>query len=143
MQSINFNSGYKTYALNGDESCTIRINTTDMNLPARFEQSQKELAAVTDEMRQTGEPSPSQLAEFDRRVREQINFVFGSDVCSAAFGTANCMSALEDGRLLFESFLDALIPVIEQDMAVKLEAVRKRSQERMNKYIGQATGEPQ
>ena len=120
-----------------------RINTADMNLPARFEQSQEELAAVADEMQQTGEPTPSQLAEFDRRVREQINFVFGSDVCSAAFGTTNCMSALEDGRLLFESFLDALIPVIEQDMAIKLEAVRKRSQERMNKYIGQATGEPQ
>lgn len=40
MQSINFNTGYKEYAINGDDSKTIRVNISDLNIPARVDEVQ-------------------------------------------------------------------------------------------------------
>lgn len=38
MQSINFNSeNYKEYAINGDESKTIRINVSDVGIITRLQ----------------------------------------------------------------------------------------------------------
>ena len=135
MQNISFDSGFKTYILNGDESCKIRINVSDLNFLSRYEEQQKRLDELTEELKRSEGSEGERLAEFDRRFRECINGVFGSDVCTAAFGTANCLSPVESGKLLFQSFLDALMPVIEEDMSAQLAAAKSRADE----YIGRVT----
>ncbi len=37
MPSINFDTGYKTYTINGDENNVIRVNLADHNLGKRME----------------------------------------------------------------------------------------------------------
>jgi hypothetical protein len=47
-------------------------------------------------------------------IKEQINYVFGSDVSTPAFGTAYCFT-FANGKPIFQNFLDAVIPIIEKD----------------------------
>lgn len=111
MKSINYSTGYKTYALNGDEDNVIRINVSDFNILKRA----KEVQAFIDTLGDF-EPTPETLAELDAKLREKINYVFGTDVSSAAFGAVNCLSPVDDGRFLFQAFLEATIPVITEDI---------------------------
>ena len=137
MQSIKFDDGYKTYILNDDENKVIRVNVTDFNILDRYNKAQTDMQALIEEMQNDSEATPEKIASYDKRIRENINFIFGSDVCTAAFGTANCMSVVSNGSMLFESFLNALMPQVQEDMGINLEAAKKRT----DKYIAPVVGE--
>lgn len=111
MKSINFGTGYKTYALNGDENNVIKINVSDINILKRAKEVQSFIDSLGD-----FQPTPEKLAELDGVLREKLDYVFGSGVSKAAFGETNCLSPLDDGRFLFQSFLEALLPVISEDI---------------------------
>lgn len=111
MKSINYGTGYKTYALNGDENNVIKINVSDINILKRAKEVQSFIDSLGDI-----QPTPEKLTELDAVLREKIDYVFGSDVSEAAFGATNCFSLLDDGRFLFQAFLEALLPVIADDI---------------------------
>lgn len=134
MQVLNFENGVKRYAVNGDETCVITVNPADVGLPSRYAEKMPEVKALAAEMK-NAEPTPERIADYDRRLRGLLNGIFGSDVCTPAFGSANCFSPVGDGKLLFEAFLEAFIPVIEQEIGERLEASKKRTE----KYITAVT----
>lgn len=137
MQSIKFDDGYKRYILNDDENKIIRVNVTDFNILDRYTKAQADMQALIEEMQSDSEATPEKIASYDKRIRENINYIFGTDVCTAAFGTANCLSVVSNGSMLFESFLDALMPQVQADMDISLEAAKKRT----DKYITAVVGE--
>lgn len=137
MQNINFDDGYKRYILNGDESKVIRVNVTDFNILDRYTKAQADMQALIADMQAKKDATPEEIADYDKRIRDNINYIFGTDVCTAAFGTANCMSVVSNGSMLFESFLNALIPQVQEDMGINFEAVKKRT----DKYITPVVGE--
>ena len=49
MQSINFDTGYKTYAVNGDESNVIRINVADLSIKSRIKEMYARIADLESE----------------------------------------------------------------------------------------------
>ena len=134
MKSINFNDGYKTYALNNDESNVIRINVTDFNMATRYEETAPKISALADKMKAIKDPTPAQISEIDARIREYINYIFGTDVCTPAFGKAHCMSVVGGGRLLFEGFLEALIEAVQSDMNAELASAGVKAESRTEKY---------
>lgn len=130
MRSINFDDGFRTYAINGDESRVIRVNVTDLNALERFNTAVEEIDRLIADSK--GEDAtPEKLVELDRIIREQFDLIFGEGMCETVFGRVNILSAVTDGRMLIESFLDAFLPVIREDIA----AAAKASNERVNKYI--------
>ena len=131
MKSIDFDSGYKTYAINGDESCVIRINTTDFNLPKRIQDANESINAVIKEYE--GKNAAEDIAGFDAKVRNIINEVFGSDICTPAFGAANLFSITSNGNYIFENFLGALLPVIQADIEEATKAAQVRPE--VQKYL--------
>lgn len=137
MTNIKFDDGYKRYILNDDESKIIRVNVTDFNILDRYNKAQADMKALIEEMQNDSDATPEKIASYDKRIRENINYIFGSDVCTAAFGTANCMSVVSNGSMLFESFLNALMPQVQADMDISLEVAKKRT----NKYIAPVVGE--
>jgi hypothetical protein len=137
MQNINFDDGYKRYILNDDENKVIRVNVTDFNILDRYNKAQADMQALIADLQTNKDATPEEIASYDKRIRENINFIFGSDVCTAAFGTANCMSVVSNGSMLFESFLNALMPQVQEDMGINLEAAKKRT----DKYIAPVVGE--
>lgn len=138
MEKISFNSGYKTYCINDDENAVIRINTTDIHIIDRITQAKKKLNEIMSEYSAinendvTSDEAVKLMSEAEKKIREQINYVFGSDVCSAAFGITSCLSPV-GGQPLFMNFLDAVLPIIEKDVLAERNATSKNIQ----KYTSQ------
>lgn len=139
MQSINFKTNLKTLCLNDDENKVITINTADIGILDRAEQADKKLEELKKEVEkvQSSENTDGRqfaiLGELDKAMREQINYVFGADVSTPAFGTTYCFSPC-NGVPLFENFINALMPIIEADCMAEAE----KSKSNIGKYTKQA-----
>lgn len=143
MQSINFSTGYKEYAINGDDSKTIRVNISDLNIPARVDEVQNFFENLADKFKEEDRQiAADDLSELDKQLRDKINYAFGSDVCTNAFGTVNCLSPLSDGKMLAEAFLEQLIPVVEADMKAAAQAHAVHIKSRAEEYIAAAKNAP-
>lgn len=142
MQSINFSTGFKEYAVNGDENNVIRVNVSDLNMLKRYEDAQVKINALTDKFKDIDKPTPEQLVEADKEVRELLNYVFGGDVCTPAFGNTNCLSPVSNGMFLFEAFMDAFIPLIETDMKATANASKIHIEDKTAKYTAHLNTTP-
>lgn len=143
MKSISFNTGYKEYAINDNANNTIRINMSDLNLPHRIKEVQDFFDNMAekyknDDRRMTSE----ELSDWDKQIREKINYAFGTDVCTPAFGNINCISPVEGGKMLFEAFFEVLMPVVEADMKAAAQAQAIHIEDKTNKYISAAQSAP-
>ena len=116
MKNLNFDSGIREYAVNGDESRVIRICVTDMNLPKRIADAETEINALHDKYWQISHPDAQQLFELDRDVRGIIDRAFGKGVSETAFGNINCCSPVGENTMLFEGFVNALAAQIKADI---------------------------
>jgi len=147
MASINFEDGFKSFAINNDPARVIRFNPTDVNIISRFNQALKELREAKDSLEDVGlnpdgtvavdgsmalEKSGRILEQFNQIVREKLNFIFKSDVYDTVFDGQSPLAIVgNDGQLLFEAFMDAAFQVIDLEVAA---ATQKRVNEYVAKY---------
>ena len=134
MKSINFNSGKREYAVNGDENNVISVNISDLNLGKRIEDMSAKSDELQEKYKEIASPTASQLYEIDSEIRSVIDGAFGAEICSHAFGNVNCLSSTEDGKMLFESFMEAFMPLVESDIKSFKKAESKVS-ENVGKYL--------
>lgn len=132
MQNIHFDDGFKTYVLNNDESKIIKVNVTDFGIVDRFEKVKKDLEHLADKTTLSQSTDESEMQQTDRIIREKINYIFGSDVSSAAFGSVYCFSP-SNGMPVFVNFINAVMPVIEKEMQVETD----KMQLNIDKYTSQ------
>lgn len=115
--------------MNNDENNVIRINTADLGILDRAEQSEEKLKKLQQEAEKAQKIEDTDgrkyaiWGELDRAIREQINYVFGADVSTPAFGTTYCFSFC-DGVPMFENFINALLPEIEKDCMAESEKMK-------------------
>ena len=143
MKSINFSTGVKEYAINGNPENIIRVNVADLNLPKRI----KDVQIFFDEISQKYKGldrnvTTDELFELDKQMRDKINYALGTDVCTPAFGEINCMTPVSNGEMLFESFFNAFKPIIEADMKAAAQAQAVHIEDKTNKYISVAQSAP-
>lgn len=128
MTSINFDTGIRTYVINGDENNVIAVNIADANLMYRMEKAEKQIESIlSNEMT----PDAKTVYEADRQLKAVIDEAFNADISSHVFGGANCMSPVGNGDTLFESFFNAFIPVIKKDH----EAYQAKRRDKVNSYV--------
>lgn len=136
MESLNFKSALKTYAVNGDESNVIKVNTADVGIFERAAKAKSFLEDVknkADEVKNgDGKNAIEIISELDKQVREQLNYIFGTDVSTPAFGTMNCLTFV-DGVPVFVGFLNALLDEITADVT----AEQKKAETNIAKYVNQ------
>lgn len=117
MKSIQFSTGVREYAINGDERNVIRINIADMNLPARMKRVGKKLDELSAECGELP-VTPETAADIDVRIRAIMNEAFGTDICTPAFGNTNCMTPVDsEGTTLWQAFFRAFMAQIREDIA--------------------------
>ena len=142
-QSINFDEGYKTYEINGDPERVIRFNPSDPGILRRIVVAKSALSGMSEEVQRIqinadGSSVLEQEAEavklIEGKIKEQINYIFGADISTPAFGLQSPLATL-NGVPLYERFCNALLPVLEQD----IRAEAKASQKRVAKYTSQVT----
>lgn len=136
MKTVNFNTGYKEYCFNGDESRKVSINICDINIVER-------LRAVSEKMRELDknfsgkEKTVEAFTEADKYIRECLDEAFNAPISRAAFGNTNCLSPV-GGKTLFESFIEAFAPVIEEDIKNAVNSGNisaAHSNDKIEKYI--------
>lgn len=137
MQSINFNDGYKTYAINGDESNVIRVNTRDFNIVTRYNEMTPMLDETIEKYKQRKEKAGAdEIKDIDNRVRKIVDDVFNADVSNHAFGNTHSLTLLDSGKFLVESFLEAFMPIIENDVNEANNSLRyKLDTSKAEKYL--------
>lgn len=136
MQSLNFKTNVKTYAINGDENTVIKINTTDYSLIDRIRRLKENIGERMKKYEEMPpeEVTPTVFSDADRDIRSEIDRVFGENVSQGAFGDVNCLSVCDDGSMLFENFLGAVVPVILED----LQGIQSKLNNHIEKYLNQA-----
>ena len=142
MQSINFSTGIKEYAINGDENNVIKVNISDLNIVNRYQEASKKIEALAEKYKNVSKPTSEQLTEADAEVRAQLNYVFDSDVCTPAFGNTNCFSPVSNGMFLFEAFMEAFMPLVQQDMKATANASKIHIEDKTAKYTAHLNTAP-
>lgn len=129
---LKFNDGFKEFAVNGDENRIVKFNPCDFAIMERINASVKRLeqieAKYKEAQKENSDNFEKTAVECDADIRSEINAVFGGDVCTPAFGKANCLS-LAGGNPIFENFLNAMIPIIEKEVNKETSKSKKRMAE--------------
>lgn len=141
MQNISFDDGYKSYMINNDENKVIRINIGDLNIQKRYEDTKDKMLAEIDRIKNS-KFTPDTLAQANETIRGYLNTIFGSDICTAAFGETNILSPVSSGKLLIESFLDAFLPMISEDIKSITFKKKYSLEDKTAKYIAPVLGKP-
>ena len=132
MAEIRFDTGLKSFDING--AYTVTFAPTDMNFIERvytaldrMDKRQEGYKAVADA---ATDKEVFQLAhKMDSEAREEINGIFGEDICSAVFGSLNVFT-VADGLPVWANFLLALIDQLDGAFA----AEKKKTNPRIQKY---------
>lgn len=120
MKSLNFANGYKEYMINNDPNKVIRINSSDLGIVKRAREAQEKINSII-----LSNDTETDAEMLNTTVREQLDYIFGAGVSDIAFGSTNVMS-IAGGAPIFQNFIDAILPIIEEDITKEKELSDKR-----------------
>ena len=140
MQKLSFDEGYKEFSINGDVNRVIRFNPSDLAIIKRLEEAKNKISesmAIKDDIELDNEGKPINslenyskvISHIDNVIKEQINYIFDSDVANVVFGNQSPLANIK-GKPLYERFMESVMPEIKK--AVEEEA--KESRKRVEKY---------
>lgn len=137
MRNLNINKGYKTYSINGDESVTITVKTTDFSIIDRLTKVQEHIGGIVTEMQSIKKNAAAEeylaaLDKADKKVKAELDEVFDSPVSAAVFGNMNSLS-FAGGQPVALNFLESIIP----EISAELEEEQKASAQKIEKYTAQ------
>lgn len=127
MESLIFDEGYREYDVNGDKSRIIRFRV-DPNLKERVEKALTDIEQLREKY---GKMKGDDLYKAGEEFRGIINRAFDSDICTPAFGNASPFAIVSSGKMLYEAFMEALLPVLE----VEFKAVQTKIRPEVQKYL--------
>lgn len=139
---INFEIEKEKFRL-GNCDKYIEFDTGDIFIPERFSTAKKEITEYIEDLRKkynikdiddisnidTGnvQEDIKAIREADEFVKSKIDYIFNEEVSKNAFGNASCLTATKKGEYYFENFLNAVIPIIEEEFDVRLNKVSVRA----------------
>ena len=147
MQNLNFDDGLKSFAINGDERRVIRFNPADPDLIIRYDKARKRIAGISTEklsaVKLDGrgqllnkededgyDEAVEALKEVNQTIREALKDLFIADVYDIVFAGMSPFAGATDGRFVFETFMEAVKPILENGIS----EYRAASEKRMEKY---------
>ena len=131
-EKLIFDTGIKEFDVNGNG--LLRFNPSDPNLYNRFTSVHSEVEAIESDIQQrrteelTSEAVLEMMADYDRRVKEKLSYVFGPENdFDKLLGGVNLMAMTTSGNLVVTNLLNALSPIIEDGVKqyAKMEAARE------------------
>lgn len=134
METLIIDEGLKTFAINNDENRVIKFNPSDMSIVHRVEET---LANVEKEMKKyenkkfDGE-TEKKMSKF---ICSQIDYIFNSKVSNVVFNGTSPLSTVK-GIPYYVRFIEAVKPIIEQEILNE----RKASEEKIEKYTEKYKG---
>lgn len=117
MKSINFDTGEKKYAINGDENNVISINIKNPNLLANIEHIGERIAEISEKYENI--ETPEELAKYDKEIKKYIDELYCADISSHLFGAKSCFSLVgEEGseEFIFVGALNAFNELLSEEI---------------------------
>jgi len=146
MRSLNFGiPKRKKYAIDGDESRYIELDTTDTGIIGRWHEAEAYLTQAAEDIKAIGDDMESgvdngfseRFAAIDKGVREHINRLFDSDVCTPIVGNGSVIRIVNGSdQPIFMAILDSLIGLYETDIKAEFAKSQKRVAKHTSKYRG-------
>ncbi len=137
MADIKFDTGLKTFDING--RCQATFAPTDMAFIERIYSCLEAMDAMQTKYKEIADTSSNTevfriAREMDAEAREEINAVFGFDICSPLFGEMSLFT-IADGLPIWANFILAIIDTLEGDFAEQ----KKKTNPRVAKYTAKYT----
>ena len=144
MSKLTLNTGVKTYCIEdetGKPLGIISIYPNDFNIGTRAKEAQKKIIECIESAEliagENEAEAIEQITNLDNKIKEQLNYLFNSDVSGTVFNGLHCLNVTQDGKYFIENFLDMIIPVINSE----LDNALKASKTRVDKYVSQVIDE--
>lgn len=132
MADIRFETGIKEFNING--AVAVRFSPTDMNFIEKVYNAMENIDKRQETYKaEIGTMKDEAVFDLARRVdaeaRDEINAIFGSDICTSIFGDLS-LYALADGFPIWANLLLAIIDQLEGAFAEE----KKKTNPRIQKY---------
>lgn len=119
---------------------TIYVNPADFGIAARLEEARRAIQQLADGLAPDADADVDKIIEADKLIREQVNYIFGSDASSVFFKGVSALALLPDGSMVFEKVLQAAVPIIEDAVGKAIKASQMRVQKHAGAYTNTAKG---
>lgn len=119
---------------------TIYVNPADFGIAARLEEACRAIQQLADGLASDADADVDKIIEADKLIREQVNYIFGSDASSVFFKGVSALALLPDGSMVFEKVLQAAVPIIEDAVGKAIKASQMRVQKHAGAYTNTAKG---
>lgn len=117
---------------------TIYVNPADFGIAARLEEARRAIQQLADGL--ASDADVDKIIEADKLIKEQVNYIFGSDASSVFFKGVSALALLPDGSMVFEKVLQAAVPIIEDAVGKAIKASQMRVQKHAGAYTNTAKG---
>ena len=117
---------------------TIYVNPADFGIAARLEEARRTIQQLADGLASDADADVDKIIEADKIIREQVNYIFGSDASSVFFKGVSALALLPDGSMVFEKVLQAAVPIIEDAVGKAIKASQMRVQKHAGAYTNTA-----
>lgn len=119
---------------------TIYVNPADFGIAARLEEARRAIQQLVDGLASDADADVDKIIEADKLIKEQVNYIFGSDASSVFFKGVSALALLPDGSMVFEKVLQAAVPIIEDAVGKAIKASQMRVQKHAGAYTNTAKG---
>lgn len=133
--NIIIDDGTKTYNIKnkrGQMLGKFTFRPSDTNIIDRYEEVAKFYESYQ-MPEKTGDPEKDveNIRKAEKEIVEKISYLVDADAKESFFGILGAFTVLESGELFVENVLSSIATVIEREMNVRTQKVKKR----MNKYV--------
>lgn len=137
MKELNFDTGLVRYKIN--KRGNLCFNPSDPNVYHRLKQLAPYISSLEREIEQraedakNGEQAIDLLAEYDRKVKEKLGYVFGTENdFDEIFGSVNIMAIATNGEMVVTNFLNAICPIVEEGALTYAKAEARKAVQQAN-----------
>ena len=119
---------------------SIYVKPADFGIAARLEEARRAIQQLADGLASDADADVDKIIEADKLIKEQVNYIFGSDASSVFFKGVSALALLPDGSMVFEKVLQAAVPIIEDAVGKAIKASQMRVQKHAGAYTNTAKG---
>lgn len=146
INNIDLNIGLKTeYTINGNKDLVIKLNTSDMGIISRLDETipklndlESQYAGLFEDNNDNAEESLSvfttKFKELDKEARDIVNYLFDYDICSVC-ASSGTMFDLQDGEYRFVVILETLLNLYSDTIQSELDKRLAKMKKRTEKYV--------
>lgn len=128
----------KRFRLDGDNDRVIELNTSDMGIITRYEETENKLNKLSENAKTLNENMEnSEFAEkftdVNNQAKELLNYLFDSDIADKC-ANGGSMFDIFNGQFRFEIIIDNLIALYEKNVQEETKKLNSRLSKYSSKY---------